>query len=90
MTKADFISGFVFKGGVSDVDRYRFVKNEAKNQPVIGHIQVKRSEDNSWKYYANVEKVNSVSASIYFFGIRKLQKERIIFKDLDKIGGNNG
>lgn len=90
MTKADFISGFVFKGGVSDIDRYRFVKNKENHDRIIGHIEVRRSEDDRWKYYANVEKVNSVSASIYFFGIRKLQKERIIFKDLDKIGGNNG
>ncbi|MCC6447065.1 MAG: hypothetical protein IT215_00055 [Chitinophagaceae bacterium] len=91
MTKKDFMAGCVFKG-TSNIEFFKFEKNENKLDArvnIVGSISIKRVGSQSWEYYANVEKVNGVSASIYFFGIRKLQKERIIFNDLEKIGGSN-
>ena len=86
------MAGCPFKG-TSNIEYFRFEKHEmilGNNRKEAGAISIKRVGSNSWEYYANVEKVNSVSASIYFFGIKKLQKERLIFNDLEKIGGANG
>ncbi len=85
MTKKEFLSGDAFCGN-SNLDSYQFVANDG-NGCELGHII--RINNEGRKHYANVEKANSVSVSIYLCGMFKIHRESLRFAKLKKIGGTH-
>lgn len=83
MTKKEFLNGDIFFVGNDKGESYKFTKSDSPKAE-LGYISIKRRYDDSFKYYANVSKLNSSSVSMYFFGLQKMHKERIMLKNLEK------